>query len=145
MIKTKEIEKIKFLFNLNGYAVVKKSIPKKLINEIQKEVHQLIEQKLIKNKLEDIHYLKNKKLSSVHNISNYMSYHKKFFTYTKIHKIFYKIYGPFRKKWFNSSYFLKPKRVGIATKEHQDNALTRNQLLVPIVFLTFLHYAVCLI
>ena len=54
MIKTKEIEKIKFLFNLNGYAVVKKSIPKKLINEIQKEVHQLIEQKFYSIKLESL-------------------------------------------------------------------------------------------
>ena len=51
-----------------------------------------------------------------------MPYHKRFFAHTEIHKVFYEIFGPFEKKWFNSSYFLKPKRVGIATKPHQDNA-----------------------
>lgn len=122
MLKQKEIKKIKIFFNTNGYAVIKKSIPKKLINDIQKQVHKMIKKGSIGNKIENIHYLKNKKLSSVHNISNYMPYHKRFFAHTEIHKVFYEIFGPFEKKWFNSSYFLKPKRVGIATKPHQDNA-----------------------
>ncbi len=122
MITQKEINKIKVFFNKNGYAVLKKSVPKRIINEIQRKVHRLIKEGSIKNKAEDIHYLKTKQLSSVHNISNYMPYHKKFFKHTEVHKVFYGIFGPFEKKWFNSSYFLKPKKVGIATKPHQDNA-----------------------
>ena len=106
MLQQKEIKKIKIFFNTNGYAVIKKSIPKKLINNIQKQVHKMIKKGSIGNKIENIHYLKNKKLSSVHNISNYMPYHKNFFTHTEIHKVFYAIFGPFEKKWFNSSYFL---------------------------------------
>ena len=51
-----------------------------------------------------------------------MPYLKKFFKHTEVHKVFYGIFGPFEKKWFNSSYFLNPKKVGIATKPHQDNA-----------------------
>ena len=42
MLKQKEIKKIKIFFNTNGYAVIKKSIPKKLINDIQKQVHKMI-------------------------------------------------------------------------------------------------------
>ena len=122
MLNQKEIKRIKFFFNLNGYAVIKKFIPRKLIDELQDEVLKLIKKRSIKNQIENIHYLKTKQLSSVHNIENYMHYHKKFLDHTKINKIFYGIFGPLEKKWFNSSYFLKPKKVGIATKAHQDNA-----------------------
>jgi len=122
MLNQKEIKRIKFLFNLNGYAVIKKFIPRKLVNKLQDEVLKLIKKGSIKNQIQNVHYLKTKQLSSVHNIDNYMSYHKKFKTHTKIHKVFYGIFGPYEKKLFNSSYFLKPKKVGIATKPHQDNA-----------------------
>ena len=51
-----------------------------------------------------------------------MSYHKKIDRHTKITKVFKKIFGEPSKKWFNASYFVKPKKDGIATKAHQDNA-----------------------
>ena len=122
MINQKEIKKIKKTFHNKGYVVLKNFIPRKLINEIKSDVTKLLEMKMINNKLENIHYLKTKQLSSVHNIANYMSYHKKFLNGTRIQKIFHGIFGPSEKKWFNSSYFLKPKKVGISTKAHQDNA-----------------------
>ena len=95
MLNQKEIKRIKFLFNLNGYAVIKKFIPRKLVNKLQDEVLKLIKKGSIKNQIQNVHYLKTKQLSSVHNIDNYMSYHKKFKTHTKIHKVFYGIFGPY--------------------------------------------------
>lgn len=122
MINQKEIKRIKKIFHNNGYVVLKNFISKKLINEIKSDVKKIIKMKMINSKLENIHYLKTKQLSSVHNIANYMSYHKKFLNGTRIQEVFHGIFGPSEKKWFNSSYFLKPKKVGIATKAHQDNA-----------------------
>ena len=122
MFSQKKIKIAKKSFYKNGYAILRNFIPPDLIDAIQTEVSLLIETGKIKNRAENIHYLKTKQLSSVHNISNYMDYHKKFFVHTKINKVFYSIFGPAQKKWFNSSYFLKPKKVGIATKPHQDNA-----------------------
>ena len=122
MINQKEIKRIKETFHNRGYVVLKNFMPKKLINEIKNDVKQLLKMKKIKNKLENVHYLKTKQLSSVHNIANYMSYHKKFLDSTRIKEVFHEIFGPSEKKWFNSSYFLKPRKVGIATKAHQDNA-----------------------
>ena len=117
-----KINRVKKTFNKNGFAILRNFISKEKIDEIKNDVDRLIQTGLIKNKLENVHYIKTNKLSSVHNIANYMPYHKKFFNYTQIHKVFYGIYGPFQKKWFNSSYFIKPKKIGIATKAHQDNA-----------------------
>ena len=122
MINRKEIKRIKKAFQNKGYVVLKNFMPKQLINEIENDVQKLLKMKKIKNKLENIHYLKTKQLSSVHNIANYMPYHKKFLYGTRIKEVFHEIFGPSKKKWFNSSYFLKPKKVGIATKAHQDNA-----------------------
>jgi len=114
--------KIKREFNQQGFAVIRNFISRKLIDEIKNETNNLIKKKLIKNKRRDIHYLKNGQLSSVHNISNYAPKYKKFGTKTKLYKIFENIFGFPQKKWFNSSYFLKPKKAGIETKAHQDNA-----------------------
>jgi len=122
MSNTKIIREVKRNFFKNGYAVIKNFIPKKIVDRIKTDVERIIKKNLIKNRLENIHYLKTKQLSSVHNISKFIPYHSKFSSNTKINKIFYEIYGPYEKKWFNSSYFLKPKKVGIATKPHQDNA-----------------------
>ena len=122
MINQKEIKRIKETFHNRGYVVLKNFMPKKLINEIKNDVKKLLKMKKIKNKLENIHYLKTKQLSSIHNIANYMSYHKKFLDGTRIQEVFHEIFGPLEKKLFNSSYFLKPRKVGIATKAHQDNA-----------------------
>ena len=78
--------------------------------------------KLIKNQKRDLNYLKTGQLSSVHNIVDYMPKYKKFGSNSKLYEIFNAIFGPHQKQWFNSSYFFKPKKVGIETKPHQDNA-----------------------
>ena len=103
MINQKEIKRIKEIFHNRGYVVLKNFMPKKLINEIKNNVEKLLKMKKIKNKLENVHYLKTKQLSSVHNIANYMSYHKKFLDSTRIKEVFHEIFGPSEKKWFNSS------------------------------------------
>ena len=69
---------IKKSFNKNGYAVLRNFIPKKLIDEIQTKIEDLIKKKLIKNKLRDIHYLPAGQLSSVHNITGFLPEYKKF-------------------------------------------------------------------
>tara|TARA_B100001123_G_C15341952_1_gene1035347 strand:+ start:197 stop:1060 length:864 start_codon:yes stop_codon:yes gene_type:complete len=113
---------IKKLFNKNGFAVLKNFISKKLIDEIKRETEKLIKNKIINNQIRDIHYLKTGQLSSMHNIVDYMPKYKKFGSYSKLYNVFNEIFGPPQKRWFNSSYFLKPKKVGIETKAHQDNA-----------------------
>ena len=72
MIDEKEIKRIKKTFQNKGYVVLKDFMPKQLINEIKNDVKKLLKMKKIKNKLENIHYLKTKQLSSVHNIANYI-------------------------------------------------------------------------
>ena len=58
MINQKEIKRIKKTFHNKGYVVLKNFIPRKLINEIKSDVTELLEKKMINNKLENIHYLK---------------------------------------------------------------------------------------
>jgi ectoine hydroxylase-related dioxygenase (phytanoyl-CoA dioxygenase family) len=115
-------KEIKKLFNKNGFVILKNFISKKLIDEIKRETEKLIKNGSINNQMRDIHYLKTGQLSSVHNIVNYMPKYKKFASHSKLLDVFNEIFGSPQKKWFNSSYFLKPKEVGIATKAHQDNA-----------------------
>ena len=115
-------KEIKKLFNKNGFAVLKNFISKKLIDEIKEETEKLAKSRIINNQTRDIHHLKTRQLSSVHNIADYMSKYKKFGSHSKLYDVFDEIFGSSQKKWFNSSYFLKPKKVGIETKAHQDNA-----------------------
>ena len=114
-------KEIKKKFEKNGFVVLKNFIPKKIIDEIKKETEKLIKQGSINNQMRDIHYLKTGQLSSVHNIVNYMPKYKKFASHSKLYTVFSKIFGSPQKQWFNSSYFSKPKEVGIETKAHQDN------------------------
>ena len=113
---------IKKIFNKNGFAILKNFVPKKIIDEIKRETEKLIKNKLIKNQKRDLNYLKTGQLSSVHNIVDYLPKYKKFGSNSKLYEIFNEIFGPHQKQWFNSSYFFKPKKVGIETKPHQDNA-----------------------
>ncbi len=123
MINNNIIEK----FHRDGFIVLKNFISKKLINDLKRETSNLVKKMekkpFAKSRLNrDVHYLKNGQLSSVHNINNHIEYHKKFLRRTKIAKVFKQIYSEPSKKLFNSSYFVKPKKNGIATKPHQDNA-----------------------
>ena len=69
-----------------------------------------------------MHFLKNGKISSAHNLSLYINFYKNFQNLSVIQKLAKKIYGKISKKSFNSSYFAKPKKIGLETKPHQDNA-----------------------
>ena len=122
MPKVNSINKLKNSFYNKGFVVLKNFISKKLIDEVEHDVQKLIKKKKLKNKFENIHYLPNKQLSSVHNINNYMPYHKKFLNGTRILKVFYELFGTSDVKFFNSSYFFKPGKNGKQTKAHQDNA-----------------------
>ena len=113
---------IKRLFKKNGFAILKNFVSKKIVDEIKNETEKLIKKNQIKNKIRDLHYLKSGQLSSVHNIVDYMPKYKKFGSHSKLYKVFNEIFGAHQKQWFNSSYFLKPKKIGIETKPHQDNA-----------------------
>ena len=85
---------IKKIFNKNGFAILKNFIPKKIIDEIKRETEKLIKNKLIKNQMRDLNYLKTGQLSSVHNIVDYMPKYKKFGSNSKLYEIFNEIFGP---------------------------------------------------
>ena len=118
----KKLEQIKRSYLKNGYAVLKNYISKNLIKEMLADTKKLKERKKVKKNVFDVHYLKSGELSSIHNIANYFPKYKKFATKSKIIKVFRAIYGSASNAQYNLSYFNKPKKKGIETKIHQDNA-----------------------
>jgi ectoine hydroxylase-related dioxygenase (phytanoyl-CoA dioxygenase family) len=117
-----KLKKIKKSYLKNGYAVLKNYIPKNLIKEMLNDTKKLKESKKAKKNIFDIHYLKTGELSSIHNIANYFPKYKKFATKSKVIEVFREIYGPASNDQYNLSYFNKPKKKGVETKIHQDNA-----------------------
>ena len=115
---SKILEKLKS----DNFILLKNKIDKNLLKKILVNVQAA--KKKIKNK-RDIHYIKTKKgkkLSSLHNIHLYSKFYKNFILNSGLNRVIEKIYGSSSKKIFNSSYFIKPSKVGIETKMHQDNA-----------------------
>ncbi len=118
-INIKEIVKT---FNEAGFVVIKNGINKRIISNLKDQLYNNVKKNKIKNKLRDLHLLKNGEISSAHNLSNYLSIYKKLENNKSIKYLAKNIYGQISKKTFNSSYFAKPRKNGIETKPHQDNA-----------------------
>ena len=110
------------LFNLNGFVILKKSIPKSLVKKIHSELKKIVKKNKISNKLRDIHLFKDGTISSAHNLIEYVPSYSLLLKTPKIEKFAKTIFGELSKKHFNSSYFAKPKNQGLETKPHQDNA-----------------------
>ncbi len=116
-----DIQKVKSLYEQNGFVVLKGIIDKKTIEDLLKEVEKVLVDPTL-NKKRDLHYLNKGEISSMHNIADYSKYYRNFIRNSKVTDFFREIYGEPKEIIFNSSYFAKPRRIGISTKPHQDNA-----------------------
>ena len=66
-----QLNKIKKEFNENGFAVLRKSFSKKEIKILIKNIEK-IKKKSIKIKNPHLHYTKDKKINTIHNINKYI-------------------------------------------------------------------------
>ena len=115
------LEKIKKKFYLNGFVIVRKIFLKKEISKILIEIER-IKLKSIRIKNPHLHYTKDEKINTIHNINKYI---KKgpilnFSKNEKIMGIVNYILSE-KTKVRNIEFFLKPKKTGIKSPFHQDN------------------------
>ncbi len=114
-------DSIKSKYFEDGFVVIRNIIEKEVISNLLIEMQQALSNPNL-NRNRDIHYLNGTEISSMHNLADYSTYFRGFIQSSKINDIFKWIYGESKDFIFNSSYFAKPKKIGIATKPHQDNA-----------------------
>lgn len=115
------LEKIYNSFYEDGFVVVRKLLMKKEIKEIKKEFTK-IKIKSLKIKNPHIHFTKNKKINTIHNINRYIKKGRiiNLLKDKKIKSIVKKILNDdFDVR--NIEFFLKPKKSGFAAPYHQDN------------------------
>ena len=62
-------------------------LKKKTISVLKKHLDFCIKNKKIKNKIRDLHFLKNGKISSAHNLSLYINFYKNFQNLSVIQKL----------------------------------------------------------
>lgn len=119
MVTEKEIKKIKFDFDKNGFVVLKKFFVKKKTINLKKKLFTFLNKKNLKFNKREMHFAKNsKKINSVHHLK--WPYIKNF----KNNKIILKIVRRLLEddvKSFGAEVFAKPARVGMAVPVHQDN------------------------
>ena len=120
-MEEKDFNEAALLYDENGFVVFKGMIEKEIISQLLSEVEKVkINPKL--NHKRDLHYANKNEISSMHNIADYSEYYKNFIRKSKVSEFFKYVYGEAKDVIFNSSYFAKPKRFGVSTKPHQDNA-----------------------
>ena len=115
------LEKIKKSFYKQGFVVVKDIFDKKKINSILKEIPK-IKKKSIKIKNPHLHYTRDKKINTIHDINKYIKKGtvNKISKNKKILSIVNYILGS-ESKVRNIEFFLKPKKTGLSSPFHQDN------------------------
>lgn len=127
MVKVKSLsmhnlKDIKKEFNINGFVILKKVFLKDQIKKLLKEVEK-IKKKSINIKNPHLHFTKDKKINTIHNINNYVK-NGPVIDFSKNKKILsvvsYILNG--RVKVRNIEFFLKPKKTGLKSPFHQDNA-----------------------
>jgi len=109
-------------FHKNGFVVVRSVLDSNFLHSLVLDVDHRIKSDSFLNQKRDIHFMKSGELSSAHNLLEYVPQYKKLQYHPCLRKIAEKIYGGLRDLEFNSSYFAKPAKIGLATKAHQDNA-----------------------
>lgn len=112
----------KDVYEKNGFVVLKEVIPRELIATIHASLLKAVQKDQINNKGRDLHVFPNGEISSVHNLTDYLPEYTRLIRLTKVRELAEKIYGELSDVMFNSSYFAKPKLIGLETKPHQDNA-----------------------
>jgi len=115
------MNKIKKEFNENGFAILRKSFSRKEIKILIENIEK-IKKKSVKIKNPHLHYTKDKKINTIHNINRYI---KKgpIIKMTKNKKILKTINFILnsKSKVRNIEFFLKPKKTGMSSPFHQDN------------------------
>ncbi|KAL0630251.1 Phytanoyl-CoA dioxygenase domain-containing protein 1, partial [Maublancomyces gigas] len=76
----------------------------------------------IVNSKRDLHVFPNGEISSAHNLADYLEEYKSLIQLSNVRELVRHIYGELSDAVFNSSYFAKPKLIGLETRPHQDNA-----------------------
>ena len=112
----------KRIYETNGFVVLRNAIPKSLIDNTHQALLRAIESNTISNTTRDLHILPNGEVSSAHNLTKYIPEYNSLIELKNIRGLIELIYGELSTTLFNSSYFAKPKLVGLETKAHQDNA-----------------------
>ena len=116
------LKDIKKEFNSKGFVVLRKIFLKNQIKKLLEQVEK-IKKKSISIKNPHLHFTKVKKINTIHNINNYV---KKgpVIDFCKNKKILsavnYILNGKIKVR--NIEFFLKPKRSGLGSPVHQDNA-----------------------
>jgi ectoine hydroxylase-related dioxygenase (phytanoyl-CoA dioxygenase family) len=112
----------KELYERNGFVVLKEAIPRELIATIHTALLKAVQEDQITNKSRDLHVFPNGEISSAHNLADYLEEYTGLIRLPNVRELVGKIYGELSDAVFNSSYFAKPKLIGLETKPHQDNA-----------------------
>lgn len=115
------LQKTKKIFNKEGFVLLKKIFLKNEIRSIIKEIEK-IKIKSIKLNTPHLHYTKDKKINTIHNINKYINSGPiiKIAKSKKILNIVNYILNS-KSKVRNIEFFLKPKRTGLGSPFHQDN------------------------
>ena len=116
-----ELQNTKKKFSKDGFIILKKIFLKNEIKSIIKEIEK-IKIKSIKINNPHLHYTKDKKINTIHNINKYINSGPiiKITKSKKILNIVNYILNS-KSKVRNIEFFLKPKRTGLSSPFHQDN------------------------
>jgi len=104
----------------NGFVILRDFISKPEIDKLIEELER-VKKLATLNKHRDFHLI-NGRVSSMHNLADYSDYYKFFIQNSPVQDFFNSVYGSSSSKIFNSSFFAKPRRNGLETIAHQDNA-----------------------
>jgi ectoine hydroxylase-related dioxygenase (phytanoyl-CoA dioxygenase family) len=121
-LSTAKLDFAKELYEKNGFVVLKEAIPRELIATIHASLLKAVREDQITNKSRDLHVFPNGEISSAHNLADYLEEYTSLIHLPNVRDLVGKIYGELSDAVFNSSYFAKPKLIGLETKPHQDNA-----------------------
>ena len=121
-ISKKEIKKIKDEYLSNGFVIIRKIIKKSFLNRLIQKAEIIAKTKPDDFIFKNVHLFENGRISSIHNLITLVPDYEKLTKVKPIELIFKEIYGTPAKSNFNSSFFAKPAKIGLATKLHQDNA-----------------------
>ncbi len=115
------LKKIKKFFYSNGFIVLKKIFSENEISKLLKEIDK-IKKKSIKINNPHLHYTKDKKINTIHNINKYVK-SGPILDFSKNKKILKIINYILKSKTRvrNIEFFLKPKKTGMKSPFHQDN------------------------
>tara|TARA_X000001382_G_scaffold24809_2_gene15423 strand:- start:429 stop:1214 length:786 start_codon:yes stop_codon:yes gene_type:complete len=121
-LSKKEINQFLIEYRKNGFIKIKNLFELDFLNNLYLNVKKLSKSKNLSNRIENLNLFEDGEISSMHNLSDYISEYKNLKNSPSIVELFNKLYGEISNLEFNSSYFAKPKIQGYATKPHQDNA-----------------------